>query len=113
MPSPGPCRPCGRKNKHLIEHVVSDEVAAALTLTRRAANRLVSVCGYLERLPAVRAALAAGVIDWARALVFADELAALDDEAARKIAGRVLPRGRHEMTTARAAAGAAPRGRAG
>jgi hypothetical protein len=29
-----------RKNKHLIEHV-ADEVAAALTLTRRAANRLV------------------------------------------------------------------------
>ena len=87
-----------RKNKHLIEHV-ADEVAAALTLTRRAANRLVSVCGYLERLPAVRAALAAGVIDWARAVVFADELAALDDEAARKIAGRVLPRA-GEMTTA-------------
>jgi hypothetical protein len=52
-----------QKNKHLIEHV-ADEVAAALTLTRRAANRLVSVCGFMERLPAVRAALAAGVIDW-------------------------------------------------
>ncbi len=87
-----------RKNKHLIEHV-ADEVAAALTLTGRAANRLVSVCGYLERLPAVRAALAAGVIDWARAVVFADELAACDDEAAREIAGRVLPRA-GGMTTA-------------
>ena len=87
-----------RKNKHLIEHV-ADEVAAALTLTRRAASRLVSVCGYLERLPAVRAALAAGVIDWARAVVFADELAGCDDEAARKITGRVLPRA-GEMTTA-------------
>ncbi len=87
-----------RKNRHLIEHV-ADEVAAALTLTRRAADRLVAVCGYLERLPAVRAALAAGVIDWARAVVFADELAGCDDEAARKIAGRVLPRA-GEMTTA-------------
>jgi hypothetical protein len=85
------------KNKHLIEHV-ADEIAAALTLTRRAANRLVSVCGYLERLPDVRASLAAGIIDWPRAVVFADELAALDDEAAREIAGRVLPRA-GEMTT--------------
>ncbi len=87
-----------RKNKHLIEHV-ADEVAAALTLTRRAARRLVDICGWLERLPAVRAALAAGVIDWARAVVFADELAAVDDDAARKIAGRLLPRA-GEMTTA-------------
>src|SRR6185437_2312150 len=80
-----------RKNKRLIEHV-ADEVAAALTLTRRSANRLLTICGFLERLPEVRAALAAGIIDWARAVVFADELAALDDEAARKIARRVLPR---------------------
>ena len=87
-----------RRNRHLIEHV-ADEVAAALTLTRRAASRLVSVCGFLERLPDVRAALAAGVIDWARAVVFADELAACDDEAARRIAGRVLPRA-GGMTTA-------------
>ncbi|MGH3397876.1 MAG: hypothetical protein ACRDPO_24620, partial [Streptosporangiaceae bacterium] len=87
-----------RQNKHLIEHVAG-EVAAALTLTGRAATRLVDVCGWLERLPAVRAALAAGTIDWARAVVFADELAALDDEAARQIAGRVLPRA-GEMTTA-------------
>jgi hypothetical protein len=80
-----------RKNKHLIEHVAG-EVAAALTLTGQSASRLVDICGYLERLPEVRAALAAGIIDWARAVVFADELAGLDDEAARKIAGRVLPR---------------------
>ena len=63
-----------RQNKHLIEHVAG-EVAAALTLTGRAASRLVDICGYLERLPEVRAALAAGMIDWARAVVFADELA--------------------------------------
>ncbi len=80
-----------RQNKHLIEHVAG-EVAAALTLTGQAASRLVDICGYLERLPEVRAALAAGVIDWARAVVFADELAGCDDEAARKITRRVLPR---------------------
>ena len=87
-----------RKNKHLIEHVAG-EVAAALTLTGRAASRLVDICGYLQRLPEVRAALAAGVIDWARAVVFADELAGCDDETARKITRRVLPRA-GEMTTA-------------
>ncbi len=87
-----------RQNKHLIEHVAG-EVAAALTLTGRAASRLVDICGYLERLPEVRAALAAGVIDWARAVVFADELAGCDDEAARKITRRVLPAA-GEMTTA-------------
>ena len=32
------------------------------------------------------------MIDWARAVVFADELAGCDDEAARKITRRVLPR---------------------
>ena len=65
-----------RRNKHLIEHVAG-EVAAALTLTGQAASRLVDICGWLERLPEVRAALAAGIIDWARAVVFADELAGL------------------------------------
>jgi len=84
-----------RKNPHLAEHV-SGEVAAALTLTGQAASRLVDICAYLERLPEVRAALAAGTIDWARAVVFADELAALDDaaarRAARRAAHRVLPR---------------------
>ena len=79
-----------RQNRHLIEHV-SGEVAAALTLTQRAGSRLVEIAGLLERLPAVRRALAAGVIDWARAVVFAEELAACDDETARKIVDRILP----------------------
>ncbi len=57
------------------------------------------ICGWLERLPEVRAALAAGIIDWARAVVFADELAALDDAAARRATRRVLPRA-GGMTTA-------------
>ncbi len=100
-----------RKNKHLIEHV-ADEVAAALTLTGRAANRLVAVCGYLERLPAVRAALAAGVIDWARAVVFADELAACDDEAAAEDRRAGAAPGRGDDHRA-AAPGPAPRGRGG
>lgn len=79
------------RNKHLLEHV-DGEIAAALTLTRRAASRQLDASGHLERLPKVRAALLAGIIDWPRALVFADELASLSDEDARKAAGQVLPR---------------------
>ncbi len=65
---------------------VGDEVAAALTLTGRAADRLVSLAIGVTRLPGVAAALAAGRIDLPRAAVFADELAGLGDVAAAAIA---------------------------
>ncbi|HLQ56186.1 MAG TPA: hypothetical protein VK162_18190, partial [Streptosporangiaceae bacterium] len=61
---------------------VADEVAVALTLTCRAAGRLVSLAAGVRRLPAVTAALAAGRIDVPRAVVFTDELAGLGDVAA-------------------------------
>ncbi|HEV2375161.1 MAG TPA: DUF222 domain-containing protein [Streptosporangiaceae bacterium] len=48
------------------DHVV-DEVAAALTLTGRAADRLVNLAVDLSGLPATAAALAAGDIDLPRA----------------------------------------------
>src|SRR5439155_22402338 len=86
-----------RKSPHLAEHV-ADEVAAALMLTGRAAGRLVEVAGNLARLPGVRAALAAGLIDRDRAVVFADELAALSDTDAQQAAGKVLGRA-PELTT--------------
>jgi hypothetical protein len=82
---------------HLIEHV-DDEIAAALTLTGMSARRLLDVAGGLARLDATRAALAAGVIDWARAMVFADELAVLDDADALAAEAMVLP-GAGGMTT--------------
>ena len=68
---------------------VGDEVAAALTLTGRAADRLVSLAIGVTRLPAAAAALAAGRIDLPRAAVFADELAGLGDIAAAAIAAVV------------------------
>ncbi len=68
---------------------VGDEVAAALTLTGRAADRLVSLAIGVTRLPAAAAALAAGRIDLPRAAVFADELAGLGDVAAAAIAAVV------------------------
>ena len=54
-----------------------DEIAAALTLTGRAAARLADLAAGTARLPAVRVALGAGRIDIARAAVFAEELAGL------------------------------------
>ena len=56
---------------------VDDEVAVALTLTRRGAARLLDLALSLDRLPLTRAALAAGLIDERRAEVIAEEVAEL------------------------------------
>ena len=61
---------------------VDDEVAVALTLTRRSAGRLLDLALGLDRLPLTRAALAAGAIDERRAEVIAEEVAGLDGEHA-------------------------------
>ncbi len=78
------------QNPHLAEHV-TDEVAAALVLTGRAAAGLAGDAAALARLPQVHAALSAGRIDWRRAVVFGTELAALGDHDANQIAGQILP----------------------
>jgi hypothetical protein len=56
------------------------EVAAALTLTGRAAGRLLDLAMALRRLPLTARALAAGVIDMPRVMAIADEVAGLADE---------------------------------
>ena len=76
---------------HLAEHV-ADEVAAALTLTGRAAGVLADFAVALARLPATRAALAAGVIDRARAAVIADETSCLSDGHAAAVEAAVIGR---------------------
>ncbi len=58
---------------------VDDEVAVALTLTRRSAGRLLDLALALDRLPLTRAALSAGLIDERRAEVITGELSGLDD----------------------------------
>ncbi|HEV2374297.1 MAG TPA: DUF222 domain-containing protein [Streptosporangiaceae bacterium] len=58
------------------EHI-TDEVAAALTLTGRAADRVVNLALDLSELPATAAALASGEIDLPRAWVIADETSSL------------------------------------
>ncbi|HEY7324156.1 MAG TPA: hypothetical protein VH520_04955, partial [Streptosporangiaceae bacterium] len=68
---------------------VADELMAELTLTGRSAGRLLELSAGLGRLPAVTGALLSGFIDWARACVFADELAVTDDATAAGIAERL------------------------
>src|SRR2546426_186899 len=69
------------------------EVAAALTLTRRAGDVLVDLAYDLRhRLPAVLAALAAGEIDQPRARLLCDRTGHLDDDLARRVVGELLPR---------------------
>jgi len=77
-------------NPHLSEHV-GDEIAAALTLTFRAASGLHGDALALARLPEVHAGLADGRIDWPKAAVFATELSGVPGDAAIAIAARVLP----------------------
>jgi hypothetical protein len=57
-----------------------DEIAAALTLTSRAADGVLDLAIALQRLPATSVALAAGSIDLPRAKVIADEVTGLTDE---------------------------------
>ena len=78
-----------RENRHLDEHA-GDEIAAALALTGQSAQRLMEIAYGLKRLPDVYAALLTGQIDWAKACVFVDELAALDEAEARRLAALLL-----------------------
>ena len=68
----------------------SAEVAAALTLTRSAADCLVARALVLRGLAGTAAALAAGRIDMPRALVITNGVAGLADELARAVEAEVL-----------------------
>ncbi len=72
-------------DRRQAEHV-ADELAVALTLTCRAADKLLGLATGVTRLPAVTAALAAGQIDLSKAGIYALELAELGDEPAAAIA---------------------------
>jgi hypothetical protein len=74
---------------HLAEHV-GDELAASLTLTARGADALLEFACGLARLPLTRAALAAGQIDRARALVITDGVSGLDDEHAAAVESAII-----------------------
>jgi hypothetical protein len=73
----------------VLEHADS-EVALLLTRTRRSAGALLEFADTLDRLPATKAALAAGQIDRDRANVLAYETALLDDDLAAAVEQLVI-----------------------
>ena len=75
------------------DEFAADEVRAALVLTRRAADSQFWLAyDLLTRLPAVHAAMEAGVLDEPRARVFSDWTTDLRPEAARAVCAELLPR---------------------
>jgi Domain of unknown function (DUF222) len=90
--------PHGREGEH-----VAEELAAALTLTGRAAASLLELSRELERLPQTTALLAAGVIDRTRAAMIVGQLSLLSDAGAAAVEDRVARRA-GAMTTGRLAA---------
>jgi hypothetical protein len=82
----------------MAEHADA-EIAAALTLTGRAAGRLLDLAMALQRLPLTARALAAGVIDLPRVMVIVDEVAGLGGEHIAGVEERVLARAGGQTTT--------------
>lgn len=75
----------------IVEEYAPEEIGAALTMTRRAANHSLGVALDLYmRLPQVGAALHAGTIDDRRAKVISRHTEHLEAEAAVEVVGRVL-----------------------
>jgi hypothetical protein len=79
----------GAGQQRLADHV-DGEIAAALTLTGRSADRLLELAAGLARLPGTSAALATGQIDWPRAIVITDEVASLGRADAAAVEARIL-----------------------
>ncbi len=75
------------------------EIAAALTLTGRAADQLLDLAMTVGRLPLTAQALAAGVIDLPRVMAIADEVAGLADEHLAAVEQRVLATAARQTTT--------------
>jgi hypothetical protein len=74
----------------VADEAATDEIAAALTLTSRAAQALSDRATSMQELPATRAALAAGRIDMPRALVMLNSLAGQDPALARAVEAQVI-----------------------
>ncbi|HEY2519533.1 MAG TPA: hypothetical protein VGJ19_05445 [Streptosporangiaceae bacterium] len=74
------------------------ELAAALTLTTRSTQLLMDRAAMLHELPATAAALAAGQIDWPRALVLINGLAGQEPDLARRIEDQLIGRAPQQTT---------------
>ncbi|WP_182113533.1 HNH endonuclease signature motif containing protein [Actinotalea sp. JY-7876] len=70
---------------------LAEEVAVALSVTRRVAEDKVALAVGLERIPAAADALAGGRIDARRATVVCEELARVPDDVAQEVSVAVLP----------------------
>ncbi len=70
--------------------MAATEVGCALDLAPQTARAKVELAGELRRLPATRAALAAGVLDVPKARMLVEELRLLDDGPARVVEARVV-----------------------
>jgi len=81
----------------LAEHV-GDELAVSLTLTTRSADALLDFACGLARLPLTRAALAAGRIDRAKALVITEGVSGLADTHAAAVESAVIGRAPGQTT---------------
>jgi uncharacterized protein DUF222 len=75
-----------------LSEFISDEVAAALTLSRRTADAYLDLALDLAlRLPATARALHEGIIDYPKARLIADLTRILSDEDARAVEAQILP----------------------
>src|ERR1700744_3517325 len=75
-----------------LSEFISDEVAAALTLTGRTASTYTDLAVDLAiRLPLTAAALRGGVIDFQRARVIAEATRLWADDRAREVEARISP----------------------
>ncbi len=88
-----------------LSEFISDEVAAALTLSARTATAYLDLALDLAtRLPATAQALRAGVIDYLKARLIAEATRVLNDADARAVEARILPAaGKQTMGQLRAA----------
>ena len=76
-----------------LSEFISDEIAAALTLSGRAATAYLDLALDLAiRLPRTARALREGVIDHLRARIIADATQVLTDAQARDVEARIFPR---------------------
>lgn len=76
-----------------VPEFAADEIAAGLTLTRRAANTQLELAWTLsERLPATAAVLRAGRVDAPKARVLAEATATLDADTAQAVETAALDR---------------------
>ncbi len=76
---------------HVVNEYAPEEIGAALTLTRRMANRELSVAlDTVRTLPAVYHALVSGQIDARKATILTDHTAHLEDGARRYVIGQIL-----------------------